>query len=261
MASPLKDVAARRRTVLAHLLALPLSLASTRWARAQTGEVSSDGSEDPMATVGARYAALASYRDSGTVETTYQWPGTPALTERHRFETAFRAPRNFFFRFDQDAAAGGDAFVIWCDGGPFQSWWKSTGSHEVYDGGRGATAFLTGEYPTRGAATLVAPHLFPQAELYGVSTRLIDPFAGDVEQLDGRAVRSIRAERRETGVQTEEHRPLTVWIDESSGLIVRLRLDEAEGSAEGLVDNIEYKVEPVADPLLDDALFFFTPTE
>jgi hypothetical protein len=69
MASPLKDVAARRRTVLAHLLALPLSLASTRWARAQTGEVSSDGSEDPMATVGARYAALASYRDSGRLAT------------------------------------------------------------------------------------------------------------------------------------------------------------------------------------------------
>jgi hypothetical protein len=249
----------RRRAMLLAAAALPLALAG-RAALAQTG-AGAEAADDPMTPVAVRYAGLAAYSDSGTVETTYAWPGTPALTERHRFETAFRAPRNFFFRFDEDPAAGGDAFVIWCDGGPFQSWWKTTGVHEIHDGGRGAVAFFNGESPTAGAANLVAPHLFPQAQLIGTTTGLIAPRDGGDETLAGVPCRRIMADSRVTGVQTAEHRPITLWIDGDSGLIRQVLAEAEPGGPEGFVDRKLYTLDPVADPALSDARFLFSPPE
>ncbi|MEX0409005.1 hypothetical protein ABGN05_25520 [Aquibium sp. LZ166] len=242
----------RRRTAVGMLASVPLALLLPR-AFAQ------GGAPDLMTPVSARYAGLASYSDSGTVETSYIWPGNPPLVERHRFETAFRAPRNFFFRFDQDPAAGGDAFVIWCDGGPFQSWWKATGVHEVHDGGRGAVAFFNGESPTKGAANLVAPHVFPQAGLIGTTSGLVEPRDGGQDTLGGRPCVRILADSRITGVQTVEHRPITLWVDEESGLIARVLVEAEAGSPEGFVDTLLYEVDPVADPDLPDERFAFDP--
>lgn len=215
--------------------------------------------DHPMGPVSARYAALSSYSDTGTVETAYQWPGTPAVTERHSFETAFRAPRNFFFRFDEDPAAGGDALVIWCDGGPFQSWWKTTGVHEVYDGGRGANAFYSAESPTVLSANLIAPHLFQQAGLYGPTWRLVGAVDGDADQLDGKPSRRIMAQQRVTGVQTMEDRPITVWIDDETGLIVRVLVNAEVGSQADFVDDRLYTIAATANPELSDDRFTFTP--
>lgn len=251
-----------RRRALGLLAVLPLALAAGRRALAQdTADSGEAAADDPMKPVSARYAGLSSYSDSGTVETDYQWPGNPAVAERHRFETAFRAPRNFFFRFDQDPAAGGDAYVIWCDGGPFQSWWKTTGVHEVHDSGRGAVAFFNAESPTKGSANLVAPHLFPQAQLIGPTYRLIEPRAGGEEVLGGRRARKIMADSRVTGVQTMEQRPVTVWVDADSGLVVRVLVDAEAGSPEGFVDRKIFTIEPVANPDLPDERFVFKPPE
>lgn len=214
-----------------------------------------------MAPVSARYIGLSSYSDTGTVETTYQWPGTPALVERHRFETLFRAPRNFFFRFDQDPAAGGDALVIWCDGGDFQSWWKATGIHTVHDNGQGAIAFLNASSPTRDAANLMAPHLFPQAMLPGPTYRLVGAREDGSEVLDGRPCRLVSADQRVTGVQTIEDRPTTVWIDEESSLVVQVQVDAEAGSPEGFIDRKVFSIEPMADPDLSDERFTFAPPE
>jgi hypothetical protein len=212
-----------------------------------------------MMPVTASYQALKSYADSGTVETRYQWPGTPTmLVEHHRFETAFRAPRHFFFRFDADPTNGGDAYVVWCDGGPFQSWWKSTGQHMVHNNGQGAIAFLTGESPTKGSVELVAPHLFPKA-LYGPAYRLLAPTADGSEAVNGHACHRINAAARITGVQTQDHRPTTIWIDDALGLMRKVRVEPEADSPAKLVDDLTYVVEPQANPDLPDSRFTFTP--
>ena len=245
-----------RRRLLTSILALPLVLPARVFAEGEDDAPS----QGPMAPVAARYAALKSYADKGTVTTDYQWPDTPRVTEHCRIETAFRAPRNFFFRFDRDPDAGGDIYVIWCDGrGPFQSWWKSTGVHEVYDGGRGASAFLTGDETTKGSANVIAPHLFPQALLYGATLRLLDIGEGGEEAVDGHPCRKITAGGRQTGVVTSERRPIAIWTDKDGGLIRKVLVDRKEGSPAGLIDLTTYQIEPIADPDLPDERFAFTP--
>lgn len=250
------EILSRRGFIATTSLALGAALVTPRYAFAQEVEAPAG---DLLSPVSASYAGLGSYSDSGTVETRYQWPGTPMLEERHRFETYFRAPRNFFFRFDQDPAAGGDAMVIWCDGGPFQSWWKATGVHSVYDGGKGATAFLTAQSPTMDSANLVAPHFFPQAKLPGPSYALIEPREAGEEELSGRKCRKLAADQRITGVVTVEKRPTTLWIDEETGLIRKVLVDTETGGAEGLIDQRIFLIAPVANPELPDDRFTFTP--
>jgi hypothetical protein len=250
-----------RRGVLALLMGAVI-VPITRHAFAQDDTAEETLGLEPdnlIVPVTARYQSLSSYADEGTVETRYQWPGTPRLVERHRFETAYRAPRNFYFRFDADPASGGDAYVIWCDGGPFQSWWKATGVHTVHDNGQGAVAFLTGQSPTKDSANLVAPHLFPQAQLVGPSYRLIAPADEGAEAVEGHACHCIKADSRVTGVQTVDHRPTRVWIDTELGLVRKVYVAPEEGSSPDLVDEITYIIEPMADPELSDSRFSFTP--
>lgn len=250
------EILSRRGFIFASPLALAAAAAGIRPAPGQEVEAPTD---DLLSPVTARYGGLASYGDSGTVEVRYQWPGTPMLTERHSFQTYFRAPRNFFFRFDEDPASGSDAMVIWCDGGPFQSWWKATGVHNVFDGGKGAVAFLNAQSPTKDSANLVAPHFFPQARLPGPTYALIEPRQAGEETLDGRPCRKLAADRRVTGVVTVETRPTTLWIEVESGLIRKVLVDTEPGSTEGLIDQRIYRIEPEADPELSDNRFTFTP--
>jgi hypothetical protein len=108
------------------------TMAAATWLRpalAEDGDPSAPPPPDALTPVHERYAALKSYSDTGKLTTRYQWPGTAETDSHFRFETAFRSPRNFFFRFDTEADTGDDTFVLWCDGGDFQSWWKATGVH------------------------------------------------------------------------------------------------------------------------------------
>ena len=248
----------RRRDLIASLAVLSILAPCTRL-RAQNNAPDAIEPEEPLiAPVQALYGGFKSYSDKGMIETVYQWPGTSAQTERHRYETAFRAPRNFFFRFDGDAAANGDSFVIWCDGGPFQSWWKSTGVHEVYTGGRGALAFSLGSLPTKDSSNLVAPYFFPTAGLKGPITGLIGVREKGEESIAGHVCRLLAAEGRRTGMGPEE-RAISVWIDKDSNLIRGARVDAKKGGTAGLVDRIIYAVDPIANPDLRDDRFFFTP--
>jgi outer membrane lipoprotein-sorting protein len=214
---------------------------------------------DAMTPVHERYGQLKSYSDTGKVTTRYQWPGTPETGGHYRFETAFRAPRNFFFRFDAEADAGDDAFVIWCDGGDFQSWWKATGVHEVYTGGRGADGFYAGGSPTKEAVNLLGPHVFSSALLYGPTSRLIELKDAGEEAIAGHACSRYVAAGRQTGVVTNEERPITIWVDKETTLVRQVQMDAPAGSQADLVDTILYEIEPEADPDLPDERFTFTP--
>src|SRR5665213_3308674 len=89
-----------RRRMLALVAGLAF-IPSMRQASAQDEPALGLEPDNLVLPITARYQSLKSYADTGTVETRYQWPKTPALlVEHHRFETAYRAQRNFYFRFD-----------------------------------------------------------------------------------------------------------------------------------------------------------------
>lgn len=245
-----------RRLILKAALALP-ALFAFRPALAE-GEPE-ELPPDAMTPVHERYGKLNSYADKGKLTTRYQWPGTPELVSNYRFETAFRKPRNFFFRFDVAEDTGDDTFVLWCDGGDFQSWWKATGVHEVYSGGRGANGFFAGGSPTKDSINLLGPHVFPGALLYGPTSRLIDLKEDGEEEITGHACARFAAPGRQTGVVTSDTRPVTIWVDKEVTLVRQVRIDPEAGSQPDYVDTLLYEIEPEADPDLPDERFTFTP--
>jgi len=253
----LPPIALPSRRLILQGLATALAASAIRPARAE-GEPEALP-PDAMTPVHERYGQLKSYSDQGKVTTLYRWPGTPETDTHYRFETAFRAPRNFFFRFDTDDDSGDDSFVLWCDGGDFQSWWKATGVHEVYSNGRGADGFFAGGSPSKDSINLLGPHIFPKALLYGPTSRLIDlKDAGD-EDVAGHACSKYAAAGRQTGVVTNDARPITIWVDKEVTLVRKVQIDTEPGSQADMLDTILYEIDPVADPELADDRFTFTP--
>jgi outer membrane lipoprotein-sorting protein len=246
-----------RRRLLQAIAGLPAFLALSRaWA-----DEPEELPPDAMTPVHERYGQLTSYADTGTLTIRSQWPGAPESVYRSRFETAFRAPRNFFFRFDAEPDAGGDIYVLWCDGGDFQSWWKATGVHEVYSGGRGVDGFYAGGYPSGDAIFLLGAHVFPQALPYGPSSRLINLQEAGEEAINGHACSKFVADGRQTGVVTTDIRPTTIWVDKEITLVRKVQTDAQDGSPKDVVDTHIYDIEPTADPDLPDDKFTFTPPE
>ena len=253
----MRPILPTRRRIVQAMVALPAVLA-LRQARAE-GEPE-ELPPDAMTPVHERYGTLTSYADTGKVTVTYQWPDTPETVDHYRFETAFRAPRNFFFRFDAEPESGGDTFVVWAEvSKPFQSWWKATGVHEIYDGGRGVDAFFAGGSPTKELVNLLGPHVFSQALLYGPTSRLINLQDAGEEAIAGHACSKYVADGRQTGVVTNDIRPITVWVDKDLMLVRKVQQEAQTDAPKGLVDRMVYEIEPIANPELGDDRFVFTP--
>jgi hypothetical protein len=208
----------------------------------------------------ATYVALRSYADTGIVTTEDQLPSAPAIVEHHKFTTYYRAPRQFFFDFNEDPKAGGERFVIWCAGENFNTWWSTTGVHEKYERGRGEVAFGTGSLPTKGSALQIPPLFFSQAGLQGPLVNLNEPRLAGTEEVGGRRCHKITAEIRlayGTGNVGEE-RAVTIWIDVETLLVRKFFQDTPRGGMAGAVSHVTTTFEPRADPALDDDRFHFT---
>ncbi len=207
--------------------------------------------------VKAAYKALRSYSDTGTVRVESGVAGAPLSVEEYTFETAYEAPRKFFFLVKKSAEADGERYVAWCGGGDFESWWSATGVHERHGKTRGEEAMLTGSFPSAGTSVEIPSLLFPQAEMHStvydfVTTRT------DNDQLDGRPVQKL------TG-SSQGHfgagRPVTVWVDPTTHLIVKVSVDTPDGAARGWVDRITIVYKPQANPSLAASRFAFTPPQ
>ncbi len=247
-----------RRRLLQAMIALP-SLLAFKSALAQGDGEPEALPPDGLTPVHEFYKSLTSYSDTGKVKLTYQWPGTVATYSHYRFETAFRAPRNFFFRFDVEEDTGTDAYVLWCDGGDFQGWWKATGVHEVYDHGRGVFGFLAGGSPSKDSINILGPNVFPQALLYGPWNRLTGVEDAGEEDINGHACSKFTSNGRQTGVVTLDKRPIVVLVDKESTLVRKIQMEAQHDSPKDFVDRGEYEMEPVANPDLPDERFTFTP--
>jgi outer membrane lipoprotein-sorting protein len=212
----------------------------------------------------AKYAALKSYSDTGTVTTEYAGPGGsgPSIVEQHTFTTYYRAPRQFFFEFVKDPKVGKERFVIWADGADFNTWWSATKVHDTYPKGRGATAFALATFPTKGSVMQIAPLLFAQAGLHGSIVDFTEPRLDGSEDIGGRRCYKVVGQvalAYGTGTVTSV-RPTTIWIDAET-LLVRRILEDTPSGTGASVDRVTTIFEPRADPAMDDAHFkFIVPT-
>jgi outer membrane lipoprotein-sorting protein len=256
------------------LLTLAICGAAARSASAVSAAATGASAADILARSRATYAALTSYADSGEIRIEAGGPGGNPWEERHSFTTRYRAPRNFKFELTKKI---GERIVIWCDGGDFQSWWSTTGTHTVYPKGRGHLAFGGASYPTRGAALQIAPLIFPLAGLQGALSGLFlqaepaDGVEGGVLELEGTELLSGRRVHRisgdvglgyaRTGAVTSVRRT-TVWIDAESHLVLKVVEETPSNHPRGVVDRLTTTFEPVANPdLADDAFRFALPAE
>jgi hypothetical protein len=213
---------------------------------------------DVLARSRAKYAALKTYADTGSVVTEYRDAG-PALVETHSFRTAYAAPRRFVFDFRK---GNGERFAIWGDGEQFHSWWSATKVQETYPRGQGANAFALGSLPTAETALMIPPLLFAGAGLHGPAADFESSGPGSLEKvgkhecfkLPGRVglaygTGNVRGARR-----------TTLWIDTQSLLVVRIFEDTPEGLGSNTVSRATTTFEPQADPpLAPNALAFTAP--
>ncbi len=234
-------------------IVMSLVLAVAIQAHAQTGSSAKNIYERTLAT----YAALKTYSDTGTVATEYRDAGE-AIKEQHTFKTFYRAPREFFFEFKEDQTAGGEQFVIWCNGGDFQTWWSETRVHEKYEKGRGSTAFALAALPTKESALQIAPLIFSQSELHGAISNLKEPRLAGTENINGRNCYKLVAETRETGLG-EDARKTTVWIDAENYLVRKVFEDTPQGTGAGIISRVTTTFEPKANPTIEASRFAFSP--
>jgi outer membrane lipoprotein-sorting protein len=215
---------------------------------------------DVLARTRAAYKALKAYSDTGTVDVEFG-PAAAPLRERHTFRTLYRAPRHFYFEFNEDQRAGGERFVVWSDADAFHTWWSTTGLENSYPKGQGAAAFALGAVPTKNALLQMAPLLFQEAGLTGTLTEFTEAAVAGTEDGGGRASQKLTGIARSvypaTGHVTNV-RQTTVWIDAATGLVRKVFEDTPRGTPAGTVGRTTTTFEPVANPALDDTRFRFT---
>jgi outer membrane lipoprotein-sorting protein len=212
--------------------------------------------DDILAKSRATYAALKSYSDTGTVLHEY---GVNSVS-RHAFKTNYRAPRHFYFEFNEDKADGGSVLAIWCEGADFQSWWADTRALSTYPPGKGAAAFASAVNFTVGSAIQIPSLLFAAAGLSGTIGELADMKAAGTEPIGGRPAHKF------AGVASSKYaatghvlnvRAATVWIDVETLLVRRIFEDTPKGFPAGTRNRITTTFEPQANPALDDSRFRF----
>ena len=252
----------RNRLLISTLFILSICLLSVGATQNKPAVVPESG--DPNAIFArsmAVYAALHSYADTGAIITELRNAGTtgPPLTERHTFVTYYRASRQFFFEFQKDPQVGDERFVVWSDGGDFNTWWSATKVHDTYPKGKGATAFALAAFPTKNSVLQIAPLIFPQAGLHGSIADLKVLRTGPVEQIAGHKCYQLSGEvglAYSTGTVTNV-RPTIVWIDVETMMVRKVLEDTPSESGSGSIDRITTIFEPQVDPKLDDTRFKF----
>jgi len=212
---------------------------------------------DALAQSRAKYAALKTYADTGTVTTQYEAGGGPPLIEHHSFRTVYAAPRKF--QLDFRKGGSGERLVIWGDGENFHTWWSETKVHELYPRGQGANAFALSSLPTLGAAMAIPPLLFSQAGLHGALSDFELIRSAGIEKLDGRTYYKLVGHvglAYGTGA-VRGGRPTTIWIDTETLLVGLLLEDTAEDAAAGSVDRVTTRFQGQADPAINPGEFNF----
>ena len=207
----------------------------------------------------AKYAAMQTYTDTGSITTEFALNRAAPTAEHHSFRTAYAAPRKFFFDFTKGDKPGGERLVIWGDGENFHTWWSATHVHEVYPRGRGANAFALSSLPTVGSALFVPPMLFSKAGLHGPLSDFELVRSEGIEAIDGRPYYKLAgtvALAYGTGA-VRGGRATTLWIDAQTLLVGKVLQETPDGTGSGTVDRVTTRIFPQPDPQVNPAVFQF----
>jgi outer membrane lipoprotein-sorting protein len=207
----------------------------------------------------AKYAALTSYSDSGSVTTSYRSGPGPADVDRYTFRTLYHTPRQFYLEFKKDPKVSDERFVIWSEGQNFNSWWSATKVHEDYPQGQGATAFALGALPTQGADVMIPPLLFAKAGLQGPLANFVLTKSEGTDKVANHLCYRLLGQEAlayKTGTVTGS-RAVTVWIDAESMLVRRVFEDTPPGDGADIIQTITTTIDPSADPTIDPTRFHF----
>jgi outer membrane lipoprotein-sorting protein len=206
------------------------------------------------------YPNLRTYSDTGVVLD--QFGPKADNVYRHTFRTYFKAPRSFYFEFNSDARSGGDRFVIWCDGGDFQSWQSSTDQHNTYPRGSNTAtqAFLQSAFRTKNSDVLIAALIFAGGGLVSTVQEFTEPALAGTETVTGKPAYKLIGVARSMYAKTQRVtnvRRATVWIDTQSRLVRKVFEDTPKGLPGSAIIRITTTLEPQANPPLDDKVFQF----
>ena len=215
--------------------------------------------DDILARSIATYAALKSYADTGVIVSQF----TPTASHRHTFTTYYRAPRQYYYEFVADTAAGGARSVMWCDGGDFQSWSSTIGQHETYP--RGSNTVLGG-FAAAAAMTfrtnsLITSLLFANSGLQSTVLEFADYTVDGTEDVGGHRCHKLVGIARSMYVKTQRVtnvRRTIIWIDTESLLVRKVFEDTPEGSPQIAVIRTTVTLDPQANPTVEDARFTYT---
>lgn len=215
--------------------------------------------DDILARSIAAYGALKSYADSGVVINQF----TETASHRHSFTTYYRAPRQYYFEFVADKAAGGGHTVMWCDGGDFQSWSSALSLHETYPRGSNTVlgGFAAAGSPTLRSITLITALLFANSGLVSTLNEFGDYTVDGTEDVGGHRCHKVVGVARSMYTKTQRvtnARPATVWIDTESLLVRKVFEDTPDGSPRTAVIRTTVTLDPRPNPTLEDARFTYT---
>lgn len=219
----------------------------------------------------ARYAALTSYADTGTVK-----QELPGLVDEARFTTYFRrATRDLLIDFAAVASVStetklkidlsGHRTVIWMSKGEMQKYDFRLRSHETVapDNGGQPRALQVAGHATKGVSMLIPSLLYTQARLPSTVLQVEEAEAAGDESIDGRRCHKflgVAAAYYPSGQRTSV-RPVAIWVDAETLLIRRVFEDTPRGYQSGSYLRTTITFTPHANPAIDDAKFQFAVPE
>lgn len=211
----------------------------------------------------ARYAAIASYADTGTV--VREMPG---LADRWKFSTHFQRPLNFRFDFQGVSSRSGelvtdlsdDHIVLWMIRGELQTYNQRMRSHNVIPRTGNQPAELLGaSVATAGTSVLIPSLLYSKANLPGTLQQIREAVNTGYETVGGHRCHKIvgKAAQYYPSGQMTNVRQVTVWLDAETQLLRKYIEDAPEGTPAGSY-KLTVTIEPVMSPKLDEGSFRFT---
>jgi len=212
----------------------------------------------------ARYAALTSYADTGTVVRE-----SSGLVDSWKFKTQFQRPLNFRFDFQGVSSRSRDLvtdsshnhIVLWMIQGELQTYNQYMRSHSVIPPTGNQPAELLGaSVATAGTSVLIPSLLYSKSNLPSTLRQIREAVDAGYETVGGHRCHKIvgkAAEYYPSGKSTNV-RQVTVWIDAETLLLRKIFEDTSEGIPAGFYNRLTVTIEPVANPTLDEGSFRFT---
>lgn len=213
----------------------------------------------------AYYATLSAYSDTGTVA-----QEGSGMIDRARFTTYFRRPtRDLYFDYQSlnrdyvnlktTADLSMYRTVAWMEKGNLQLFDFKLKLHKNV-GTSGQTAALqSATYDTNGTSILIPSLLYSQSRLPSSILQLEEANVAGIENIDGCRCHKLvgtAAAYYPSGQRTSV-RAVTLWIDAETKLVRRV-FEDTPGE-KGSISRVTIRIEPRANPEIDDAKFRFTP--